>query len=576
MLWPYRRSALEEPAALDVRRRLPAAPQRGASRRPLARSGRSAWSRAATPRVDVRVRFLHVVARAHARPDGEPVDELGRRRAAPVAWDEATEREARRRPATRRDPRPATRRRAAAGGGAASSARWRALARHGHGRDRAAARRALAASPSRSRTRRRGTAATASEALRAARSARRTPSSAPSAARSSRSPTRPTTSRRGGRVRQRRASGRCSSAPRATAARCSPSPIILSDYPQIAPESPGDLFDGGEIDQLLILNMLSLTDGREGRRCAATDPRAREILERCRGARRRERAAARCTARSATPAERGVTRLLDRAGERRGPDSASVGGTRDPPREPRPPAPARRRRRLRPRARRPASPSSSAIEEDDEGATARGGRRSTTTRAATSARRASRPPLLLRARGGRAARTTRRAAATAPRVLVAGIGNIFLGDDGFGVEVARRLARRASCRRASTSATSGSAAWTSRTRSRSGYDAVVFVDAAPRGEQPGHAVGHRAGARRRRTSRSRRTAWIPCACSRSRVRWAACPERALVVACEPARVVRRRARRGAGRRAERAGRRRRRRGGRAGRALVRTCVERSR
>jgi len=28
-----------------------------------------------------------------------------------------------------------------------------------------------------------------------------------------------------------------------------------------------------------------------------------------------------------------------------------------------------------------------------------------------------------------------------PRILVAGVGNIFLGDDGFGVEVARRLAR---------------------------------------------------------------------------------------------------------------------------------------
>ncbi|MCA1849441.1 MAG: hypothetical protein LC704_10760, partial [Actinobacteria bacterium] len=38
------------------------------------------------------------------------------------------------------------------------------------------------------------------------------------------------------------------------------SPIILSDYPQIAPESPGDLFDGTEIDQMLILNVLNLTD----------------------------------------------------------------------------------------------------------------------------------------------------------------------------------------------------------------------------------------------------------------------------------------------------------------------------
>jgi len=58
------------------------------------------------------------------------------------------------------------------------------------------------------------------------------------------------------------------------------SPIILSDYPQIAPESPGDMFDGGEIDQLLILNVLTLTD-EEKAEMRASDPRAREILERC-------------------------------------------------------------------------------------------------------------------------------------------------------------------------------------------------------------------------------------------------------------------------------------------------------
>jgi len=58
------------------------------------------------------------------------------------------------------------------------------------------------------------------------------------------------------------------------------SPIILYDYPQIAPESPGDLFDGGEIDQLLILNILTLTD-EEKEEMRASDPRAREILERC-------------------------------------------------------------------------------------------------------------------------------------------------------------------------------------------------------------------------------------------------------------------------------------------------------
>jgi hypothetical protein len=57
------------------------------------------------------------------------------------------------------------------------------------------------------------------------------------------------------------------------------SPIILEDYPRIAPESPGDLFDGGEIDELLTLNILGLTD-EEKREMRDSDPRAREILDR--------------------------------------------------------------------------------------------------------------------------------------------------------------------------------------------------------------------------------------------------------------------------------------------------------
>jgi hypothetical protein len=60
------------------------------------------------------------------------------------------------------------------------------------------------------------------------------------------------------------------------------SPIILEDHPRIAPESPGDLFDGGEIDQLLILNILQLTD-EEKAEARATDPRVREILDRSEG-----------------------------------------------------------------------------------------------------------------------------------------------------------------------------------------------------------------------------------------------------------------------------------------------------
>ncbi|WP_113702393.1 hypothetical protein [Nonomuraea lactucae] len=57
-------------------------------------------------------------------------------------------------------------------------------------------------------------------------------------------------------------------------------PIILYDHPRIAPESPGDLFDATEIDQLLTLSVLALSD-EEKREIRDGDPRAREILERC-------------------------------------------------------------------------------------------------------------------------------------------------------------------------------------------------------------------------------------------------------------------------------------------------------
>ncbi|MGA2213788.1 MAG: hypothetical protein ABSH31_10985 [Bryobacteraceae bacterium] len=57
------------------------------------------------------------------------------------------------------------------------------------------------------------------------------------------------------------------------------SPIILYDYPQIAPESPGALFDGTEIDEILSLRILTLTD-EEKLEMAQGDGRARQILER--------------------------------------------------------------------------------------------------------------------------------------------------------------------------------------------------------------------------------------------------------------------------------------------------------
>jgi hypothetical protein len=57
------------------------------------------------------------------------------------------------------------------------------------------------------------------------------------------------------------------------------SPIILPDHPQVAPESPGDLHDAAEIDEILTLRTMLLTD-EEKREARATDPRAAEILDR--------------------------------------------------------------------------------------------------------------------------------------------------------------------------------------------------------------------------------------------------------------------------------------------------------
>ncbi len=57
------------------------------------------------------------------------------------------------------------------------------------------------------------------------------------------------------------------------------SPIILHDYPAVAPESPGDLFDATEIDEILTLRIMTLTD-EEKREALSTDERARRIIER--------------------------------------------------------------------------------------------------------------------------------------------------------------------------------------------------------------------------------------------------------------------------------------------------------
>jgi hydrogenase maturation protease len=73
------------------------------------------------------------------------------------------------------------------------------------------------------------------------------------------------------------------------------------------------------------------------------------------------------------------------------------------------------------------------------------------------------------------------------RVLLAGIGNIFLGDDGFGVEVATRLGRQAVPDGVQV-ADYGIRGVHLAYELLDGYDTLVLVDAVPMGETPGTLV----------------------------------------------------------------------------------------
>ena len=57
------------------------------------------------------------------------------------------------------------------------------------------------------------------------------------------------------------------------------SPIILYDYPEIAPESPGDFFDGLEMDEMLALRVLTMTDAEKDEMRQADDV-GRRLLQR--------------------------------------------------------------------------------------------------------------------------------------------------------------------------------------------------------------------------------------------------------------------------------------------------------
>jgi len=70
------------------------------------------------------------------------------------------------------------------------------------------------------------------------------------------------------------------------------------------------------------------------------------------------------------------------------------------------------------------------------------------------------------------------------RVLVAGIGNIFFGDDAFGCEVAAELAKQ-SWPDGVNIVDFGIRAYDLAYAIMDGYDATILIDAAPRGEKPG-------------------------------------------------------------------------------------------
>ena len=102
------------------------------------------------------------------------------------------------------------------------------------------------------------------------------------------------------------------------------------------------------------------------------------------------------------------------------------------------------------------------------------------------------------------------------RVLVAGIGNIFLGDDGFGVAVAQELLRRGSLAGEDVKVGDyGIRGYDLAYEILEGYETVVLIDATQRGDAPGHRLRHRGRPGRRRCPTSAPTRTMGRARSRA-------------------------------------------------------------
>ena len=279
------------------------------------------------------------------------------------------------------------------------------------------------------------------------------------------------------------------------------SPIILYDHPELAPESPGELYDGTEIDEILTLRTLALSD-EEKREARATDPRAAALIDRVESldARAMQRlhgtiraggAGADGAGGSEAPGAGGWAAAgYDPAAPWWDPeadasvspetDSVLIGGQ---------PVARGSLVRLRPGARRRRRAGHVPGRADGRGPGRADRRRGPPVPGRIADRRPRRGPAdraravpVLHARRSGALRGGRDL--VTDRILVAGVGNVFLRDDAFGVEVARLLAERPQPPGVQVR-DYGIRGVHLVYELLNGYDLFVLVDAAPRGEAPG-------------------------------------------------------------------------------------------
>lgn len=314
------------------------------------------------------------------------------------------------------------------------------------------------------------------------------------------------------------------------------SPIILPDYPVIAPESPGDLFDGGEIDEMLALHILALTD-EEKEEMRATDPRTREILERTENLDRERLLGLHGAFRDGKTGDptgpSAPTGLAEDA-----PDPFWVEMGRAPTSEVMHDGVVLERGsrvRLRPNPGGDVMDIALAgrtgiiegIDEDDQG----GIQFTVVVEGDPGADLG-----MARMPGHRFYfRPEEIEPLAPPRILVAGIGNMFLGDDGFGVEVARLLAGR--------SLPDGATVEDFGIRgldlaySLASYDVAIFIDAVPRGGEPGTIYVIDASDEELGPAGLRTHGMDPVSVLAFAREVGSLPARIFVVGCEPAEVI---------------------------------------